>query len=57
MGKKLSVKVSPDFDAYASGQVPAHAIRCVLCKHAPCNCPPFGSDEYMKLLDRVHGQR
>lgn len=51
-----SVIWSPDFDAYASGMIDAHQIRCVLCQHAPCDCPPFGSDEYFALLDRRHGR-
>lgn len=29
---------SPDFDAYASGTLPAWMIRCVLCGKAPCKC-------------------
>jgi hypothetical protein len=35
---KLSAKWSPDFDAYASGKLPAHKVRCVLCGQAPCQC-------------------
>lgn len=52
---EFSVKASPDLDGYATGAVPAHQIRCVLCGHAPCDCPPFGSPEYLAQLDRVHG--
>ena len=29
---------SPDFDAYASGQLPIDRVRCVLCGQAPCAC-------------------
>ena len=47
---------SPDFDAYASGQLDASAVRCVLCGHAPCDCPPFGTPEYFALVDRLHGR-
>jgi hypothetical protein len=47
---------SPDFDAYASGQLDASAVRCVLCSHAPCDCPPFGTPEYFALVDRLHGR-
>lgn len=47
---------SPDFDAYASGQLDASRVRCALCRHAPCDCPPFGTPEYFALLDRVHGR-
>lgn len=47
---------SPDFDAYASGQLDASAVRCVLCGHAPCDCPPFGTPEYFALTDRLHGR-
>lgn len=48
---------SPDFDAYGSGQLDASRVRCVLCTHAPCDCPPFGTPEYMALVDRLHGRR
>ena len=47
---------SPDFAAYGSGQADASAVRCVLCGHAPCDCPPFGTPEYLALVDRVHGR-
>jgi ADP-ribose pyrophosphatase len=46
---------SPDFDGYASGQIDASAVRCVLCAKAPCACPPFGTPEYFALVDRLHG--
>ena len=47
---------SPDFGAYASGQLDASQIRCVLCGHAPCDCPPFGTPGYLALVDRLHGR-
>lgn len=47
---------SPDFDAYASGQLDASAVRCALCQHAPCDCPPFGTPGYMTLIDARHGR-
>ena len=47
---------SPDFGAYASGQTVASAVRCVLCGHAPCDCPPFGTAAYLALVDRLHGR-
>ena len=47
---------SPDIDAYASGALDASRVRCALCTHAPCDCPPFGSAAYFALLDRVHGR-
>ncbi len=47
---------SPDFGAYASGQLDASAVRCVLCGHAPCDCPPFGTAAYLALVDRLHGR-
>lgn len=34
----LGARWSPDLDAYASGQLPAHMVRCVLCGQAPCVC-------------------
>ncbi len=48
---KLGARWSPDFDAYASGKLDAGKVRCALCGHAPCDCPPFGSDEYLALID------
>lgn len=53
----LDPKVSPDFDDYAAGRIDASQIRCVLCTHVPCDCPPFGTDEYFALLDWLHGRR
>lgn len=29
---------------------------CVLCTHSPCDCPPFGSDAYIALVNRRHGR-
>jgi hypothetical protein len=34
----LGAKWSPDFDAYASGQLDISRVRCVLCGRAPCEC-------------------
>ena len=45
---------SPDFDDYAAGRIDSRSIRCVLCGHVPCGCPPFGTPEYFDLIDRVH---
>lgn len=50
---QLGAEWSPDFDAYAAGEV--DAPRCVLCLQTPCACPEFGSDEYFALLGRRHG--
>jgi hypothetical protein len=47
---------SPDFGAYASGQLEASRVRCVLRGHAPCDCPPFGTPGYPALVDRLHGR-
>jgi hypothetical protein len=44
-----------DFDAYASGEIGADQLRCVLCEQKPCQCPPFGSPEYFALVARRHG--
>jgi hypothetical protein len=52
---QLGAKWSPDLDAYAAGQLDAGSLRCALCGSAPCVCPPFGTPEYLALLDRVHG--
>lgn len=54
---ELGAKWSPDFEAYASGRLPADRVRCVLCGLAPCECPPFGTPEYFALMDRLHGRR
>jgi hypothetical protein len=54
--EQLGAVWSPDLDAYASGRLPAHAVRCLLCKLAPCQCPPFGSAGYFALTDAVHGR-
>ena len=35
---QLGAKWSPDFDAYASGQLDISQVRCVLCGQAPCAC-------------------
>lgn len=48
---------SPDFEAYASGELPAERVRCALCQLAPCDCPPFGSPEYFALIDQRHGRK
>ena len=55
--EQLGALWSPDFDAYASGQLDISQVRCVLCQQAPCQCPPFGSDEYFDLIDRRHGRK
>ncbi len=54
---QLSAAWSPDFDAYATGQLDASQVRCVLCTRAPCRCPEFGTSEYLALLDKRHGRR
>jgi len=46
---------SPDFDDYASGRISASQVRCVLCLKAPCECPPFGTEEYFDLCIARHG--
>jgi hypothetical protein len=54
--EQLGAILSPDFDAYASGKLDASRVRCALCRHAPCDCPPFGTPEYFALLDERHGR-
>lgn len=54
--EQLGAVTSPDLDAYAVGELPAHAVRCILCRLAPCQCPPFGSAGYFALTDRCHGR-
>lgn len=36
--EELGAVWSPDFDAYASGQLDISQVRCVLCRQAPCAC-------------------
>jgi hypothetical protein len=48
---------SPDFDDYATGSLDAARLRCALCLHAPCQCPPFGTPEYLALIDQRHGRK
>jgi hypothetical protein len=36
--EQLGAVWSPDFDAYASGQLDVSQVRCVLCGRAPCQC-------------------
>ncbi len=45
---------SPDLDAYATGHLDAAQIRCALCQHAPCDCPEFGTPEYLALVKARH---
>lgn len=54
----LGARWSRDVDAYASGELsPDRLVECVLCQQAPCQCPPFGSDEYLALMRQLHGDR
>lgn len=54
--QEMTGRVSPDLNAYATGQKAAHEVKCALCEHAPCNCPEFGTPEYFALLDARHGR-
>jgi hypothetical protein len=54
--KQLGAIWSPGFDADVSGQLDASRVRCVLCEHAPCDCPPFGTPGYVALIDARHGR-
>lgn len=51
MPEKFSVKWSPNF-----AERDIAKIVCALCEKAPCGCPPFGTPEYMALLDQRHGR-
>lgn len=53
---ELGAKWSPDFDAYASGQLDISKVRCALCTKNPCVCPEFGTPEYFARIDRRHGR-
>lgn len=35
---QLGATFSPDLSAYARGELPVSAVRCVLCEVAPCAC-------------------
>lgn len=54
---QLGAVWSPDFDAYASGQLDVSKVRCALCTKNPCECPEFGTDAYFALVDQRHGKR
>ena len=58
---ELGAVWSPDFAAYASGQIGIMQIRCLMCEAAPCDCEArgltFGSDAYFARLDEIHGRR
>lgn len=47
---------SPDMDAFVAGEINAGQMRCALCQHQPCQCPPFGSPEYFALVAKRHGR-
>jgi hypothetical protein len=57
---QLDAKFSPDLDAYASGKLPASAIRCLMCETAPCDCQArglvFGSAAFFGRMDAMHGR-
>jgi hypothetical protein len=54
--KQAAVIWSADVDDYAVGKKTVAQIRCVLCQHAPCDCPEFGSPAYFALINRRHGR-
>lgn len=29
---------------------------CVLCQTGPCSCPPFGTPEYLALVNKRHAR-
>jgi len=52
---RLGAVWSPDFGADASGQLDASRVRGVLCRHAPCAFPPFGTAAYLALVEVRQG--
>jgi hypothetical protein len=52
---QLGALWTPDFEAYASGELSISSVRCVLCGVVGCLCPDFASADYYELLDRRHG--
>jgi hypothetical protein len=53
----LGAKWSPDMDAWLTGDVELHEMRCALCTKRPCACPEFGTPEYFALIDARHGRQ
>lgn len=53
-GEAISIVCSPDLADYATGILDAASVRCALCRTRPCACPPFGTPEYLALVDRLH---
>lgn len=49
---QLGGLISPDLDAYIAGTI--SSPTCVLCQHRPCDCPPFGTPEYIALVHQRH---
>jgi hypothetical protein len=38
--KALGAQFSPNFDAFASGEITVSQVQCLLCGKAPCVCGP-----------------
>lgn len=54
---ELGAVWSPDLGAYVAGVLDVRGLRCALCQHAPCDCPPFGTPGYFALIDARHGRQ
>lgn len=58
--EQLGAVWSPDFGAYASGELDVSRVRCLMCESAPCECQArglvFGSAAYFARMDAMHGR-
>lgn len=60
--ERQPVEVAPGVSGYVSGDLgdwldgTVAAPTCVLCAHQPCDCPEFGTDEYLAAIKKLHGK-
>lgn len=52
---RLGALWADGFDEYATTGNTS-ALTCVLCQNKPCSCPPFGTPEYLALVNKRHGR-
>jgi hypothetical protein len=51
----LGARFSPDFAAYAAGELDVSQVRCLLCGVAPCQCRQCEAP-YSTYLGRARGE-
>jgi hypothetical protein len=51
----LGARFSPDFAAYAAGELDVSQLRCLLCGMAPCQCRQCEAP-YSTYLGRARGE-